>query len=599
MDIELVETLRLIIERYRGRTQGSVFIPLKDFPWHNKGNNQLTKLHNEGMISKPRYFDNGAEITITKAGRDFFKGVLFPSSGSPITCPICGMRAKIIQTDAARSWAEISCENCSTYAIRKDALLGIAVTDFPLLSGYYRHAWHEPMTIQCDSQDTVEEHVMETRQKVTRDYQIKMLLSHYYQQMNHFGEQINFEGHPAIAYATDMEDLNQIICEAVERNFVVFENGTITVTKQGKEWIDAKESGDIGKVRDEIFISHRTTDSTIADMIKDFLVNTGIPNDKIFCSSLPGNDVGEKIAPEVKAHLKKATIIILLLSRDYYASAYCLNEAGIAWYLDEVLSIPIGLPEIEHTNMFGFLGSDYKLRRLSDDGDIAYLFDQAQGRLRTGHVAHSIITQETRKLKERYKKYISERKVDVSTEASDKVAMLEAENAKLRKIIEKNDLHDVDDDTIDYDDDIWEDGYHEVKNGDGDVLKKGQFANGKLIDGIEYNIVLRVAKGEEDKEEPVHPDELKDEKWHYREYGQYEGVFGLMIGRDEIVDTGLQFFYVVDKKVTTEGKRVRPTFTNFRTLESFLAEKEPDELDYIKTGVRKYEQTDCADIEIN
>jgi len=599
MTEELEQTLKLIIDRYRDRSTGSVFIPMSDFPWYNERNGQLTKLYDEGMITRPRYYDNGVEIALTNIGREYFNGSLFPAPGTPMTCPICGMRAKIIQTDAARSWAEISCENCSTYAIRKDALLGIAATDFPLLSGYYRHAWHEPMTIQCDSQDTVEEHVMETRRKITRDYQIKMLLSHYYQQMSHFGEQINFEGYPAIVYATDIEDLNQIICEAVERNFVVFENGMITVTKQGKEWIDAKESGDAGKVRDEIFISHRTTDSAIAEMIKDFLVSTGIPNNKIFCSSLPGNDVGEKIAPEVKEHLQKSTINILLLSRDYYASAYCLNEAGIAWYLDDALAIPIGMPEINHTNMYGFLGSDYKLRRLSDDGDIAYLFDQAQERLRTGHIAHSIITRETQKLKERYEKYISERKVDVSIKSSDKVAILEAENASLRKIIEKNGLDDEDGDAIDYHDDIWEDGYHEVKNGNGEVLKKGQFVDGKLIDGVEYNIVLRVAKGEDDKEEPVPPDELKDEKWHYSEYGQYEGIFCLMFGRDEIVDTGLQFFYVVDKKLTTEEKRVKPTFTNFRTLENFLAEKEPDELDYIRTGIRKYERTDYADIEIN
>ena len=138
-----------------------------------------------------------------------------------------------------------------------------------------------------------------------------------------------------------------------------------------------------------------------------------------------------------------------------------------------------------------------------------------------------------------------------------------------------------------------------VKNGNGDVLINGQFAGGKLIDGIEYNIVLRVAKGEEDKEEPVPLGELKNEKWHYSEYGQYKGIFNLMNGKDEIVRTGLQFFYVVDKKLATEGKRVKPTFTNFRTLESFLAKKEPDELDYIKTGVRKYEQTDYADIEID
>lgn len=72
MDIELVETLKLIMDRYDGRTKGSVFIPMCDFPWYNERDGQLTRLQTAGMIIKPRYFDNGAEITLTQAGRHFF-----------------------------------------------------------------------------------------------------------------------------------------------------------------------------------------------------------------------------------------------------------------------------------------------------------------------------------------------------------------------------------------------------------------------------------------------------------------------------------------------------------------------------------------------
>lgn len=162
-------------------------------------------------------------------------------------------------------------------------------------------------------------------------------------------------------------------------------------------------------IRTEIFISHRSTDALFAEMIKDFLVATGIPNDRIFCSSLPANDVDEQISREIKIHLKNAIINILILSRDYYESPYCLNEAGVAWYLDEVLAIPIGLPEIDHKGMIGFLNGDYKLRRLDNDCDISYLYDQAQGRLNTTMVKHSVITQETLKLKEKYKKHIESR----------------------------------------------------------------------------------------------------------------------------------------------------------------------------------------------
>lgn len=62
---------------------------------------------------------------------------------------------------------------------------------------------------------------------------------------------------------------------------------------------------------------------------------------------------------------------------------------------------------------------------------------------------------------------------------------------------------------------------------------------------------------------------------------------------------GLEYFYVVDKKVKLEGKLIKPIFTNFRTFENVMAEKEPDELDYIKTGIRKYDEAESAEIEID
>lgn len=72
MDIELIEALQLIIKRYGERTTGSVFIPMSDFHWYNERNGQLTRLQEAGMITKPRFYDNGADITLTQAGRHFF-----------------------------------------------------------------------------------------------------------------------------------------------------------------------------------------------------------------------------------------------------------------------------------------------------------------------------------------------------------------------------------------------------------------------------------------------------------------------------------------------------------------------------------------------
>ena len=76
------------------------------------------------------------------------------------------------------------------------------------------------------------------------------------------------------------------------------------------------------KVDAIIFISHRSTDKDVADMLVDFFCGTGIPRNSVFCSSLPGNDINEKISGEVKAALKSSAINIAILSHSYYESAY-------------------------------------------------------------------------------------------------------------------------------------------------------------------------------------------------------------------------------------------------------------------------------------
>ena len=232
----------------------------------------------------------------------------------------------------------------------------------------------------------------------------------------------SFPSHIQNNLALEFEKLQQygMICESM----MYGTGGMVTLSTQGKIYFEEKEdiirkSEDDMKdsiacqdQRNQIFISHRTVDAGIADMIKDFLVSTGVPNEKIFCSSLPGNDVNEKISPEVKTRLKKASIIILILSKDYYESAYCINEAGVSWYLDDVVtSIPFGMPEIDYTDMIGFFNSDYKLRRLDIDGDISYLYDTAHEKMKSENVKVSVITRETQKLKERYSKYIESRVV--------------------------------------------------------------------------------------------------------------------------------------------------------------------------------------------
>ena len=158
-----------------------------------------------------------------------------------------------------------------------------------------------------------------------------------------------------------------------------------------------------------IFISHRSTDKEIADMLVEFFAGTGIPKNLVFCSSLPGNDVKEKVSDEVKSALKNSVVNIAILSKDYFQSTFCLNEAGVFWYSD-VPIVPIALPEITDETTYDFLTRDYKLYRLDSETDVSGIYDTVSKAVSARNATVRLITQENKKLREKYRKLIEERK---------------------------------------------------------------------------------------------------------------------------------------------------------------------------------------------
>jgi len=168
-----------------------------------------------------------------------------------------------------------------------------------------------------------------------------------------------------------------------------------------------------------VFISHRSIDKDVADMVFDFLIGTGIPRENVFCSSLPGNDINEKISAEVKTAIRNSVVNIAILSNDYYQSAYCLNEAGIMWFCDTTPIIPIALPEISSENMYGFLNNEYKIRRLSCEDDISYIYDTVRPATLAQQCKVSIVTAAASKLKMRYEDYVAKRSVYTAPKSTD------------------------------------------------------------------------------------------------------------------------------------------------------------------------------------
>lgn len=196
--------------------------------------------------------------------------------------------------------------------------------------------------------------------------------------------------------------------------FITFNNSARTYNKRLAEYEtqSATQPAERAKVKNIIFISHRSTDKDIADMLVDFFAGTEIPKEAAFCSSLPGNDINERISDEVKAALKSSSVNIAILSRDYYQSTYCLNEAGILWY-EDIPVIPIAMPEINSGNMYGFLNNEYKLRRLDCDTDISYIYDTVSEAVSAPHIKSSIIIRENNKLREKYGEYLQTRELSL------------------------------------------------------------------------------------------------------------------------------------------------------------------------------------------
>jgi len=171
-----------------------------------------------------------------------------------------------------------------------------------------------------------------------------------------------------------------------------------------------------------IFISHQSKDADVATMILDFLVGIGVPNDFIFCSSLPGNDVGERISSEIKQKLKDSILNIAILSKNYFDSPYCLNEEGILWFCNKPL-ILFALPEITFKDLIGFWNADNKLRRLDDSSDISYLYDVVEGIIHlSSKPSQQVINRKTRELNQTYQVYLKNRKTNEANLTNDSIS---------------------------------------------------------------------------------------------------------------------------------------------------------------------------------
>ncbi|HDX9630131.1 TPA: toll/interleukin-1 receptor domain-containing protein [Bacillus cereus] len=136
-----------------------------------------------------------------------------------------------------------------------------------------------------------------------------------------------------LTYLMDLEE----ILNNTEGNKQMSTQQPPNITNIGKNnSINIQQTPKIENKIEKIFISHASRDKEYVKELVKLLNSIGVPtnSNSIFCSSLSGYDIphGENIYDYLKSELNNnKTMVLFVLSDNYYQSAPCLNEMGAAW----------------------------------------------------------------------------------------------------------------------------------------------------------------------------------------------------------------------------------------------------------------------------
>ena len=134
--------------------------------------------------------------------------------------------------------------------------------------------------------------------------------------------------------------------------------------------------------KSELFISHSVVDSPVAKQFVNLIESgIGIAPDNIFFTSNKGQGIkpGRDFKSSIHNSLDEATIVIALISENYYNSPFCMCELGGAWLQAKEL-IPILIPPIRFIDMKAVLVGMQALK-IGAPEDLDELRDEISERL--------------------------------------------------------------------------------------------------------------------------------------------------------------------------------------------------------------------------
>ncbi|ENO1850553.1 toll/interleukin-1 receptor domain-containing protein [Vibrio vulnificus] len=106
----------------------------------------------------------------------------------------------------------------------------------------------------------------------------------------------------------------------------------------------------------KIFISHASNDAKVVEEIIELLEAIGVESNQIFCTSFEGYgiELGENFLDAIKNELSSDSMVLFVLSENFYASPVCMCEMGAAWVLSKE-HIPLVVPPLSYSDIKGVL----------------------------------------------------------------------------------------------------------------------------------------------------------------------------------------------------------------------------------------------------
>lgn len=118
--------------------------------------------------------------------------------------------------------------------------------------------------------------------------------------------------------------------------------------------IEALDSED--KPLSKVFISHASADSHLVEEVIEILETIGLESNQIFCTSFEGYgiDLGANFLDKIKEELSSDSLVIFILSENFYKSPVCLCEMGATWVLAKE-HIPMIIPPLDYSDIKGVI----------------------------------------------------------------------------------------------------------------------------------------------------------------------------------------------------------------------------------------------------